>query len=81
VKRVYLHVDLDVLDPVVGQANEFAPPGGFTRGELLDAVRLVGERFGIAGAGIASYDPSLDGDGVVFSAAVATLDAITDAPV
>ena len=79
VQRVYLHVDLDVLDPVVGRANEYAPPGGFTRGELLDAVRLVGERFEVAGAGVASYDPSLDTEGVVFSAAVAALDVMADA--
>jgi len=78
VQRVYLHVDLDVLDPLVGRANPFAPAGGLTRGELIDAVRLVRERFEIAGAGVASYEPSLDGDGAVFTAAVAVLDALTE---
>ena len=78
VRRVYLHVDLDVLDPVVGRANQFAPAGGFTRGELVEAVRLVGERFTIAAAGIASYDPSYDADGSVFSAAVAVLDGVAE---
>jgi arginase len=80
VRTVYLHIDLDVLDPLVGRANRFAPPGGLTRGELIDAVRLVGEHFTIAGAGIASYDPAYDADGAVFSAAVAAVDALAEAP-
>lgn len=75
--RVYLHLDLDVLDPLVGRANGFAvPPGGLTRGELLDAVRLVTDRFRVVGAGLASYDPRLDADGAVFTTAVAALAAM-----
>jgi arginase len=81
VRTVYLHIDLDVLDPLVGRANLFAPAGGLTRGELIDAVRLVGEHLKIAGAGIASYDPAYDADGAVFSAAVAAVDALAEAPV
>jgi arginase len=79
VKRVYLHVDLDVLDPLVGRANALAPAGGLTHGELLEAVRLVGDRFALLAAGIASYDPAYDADGGVFSAAVGVLDAVAGA--
>jgi arginase len=81
VRTVYLHIDLDVLDPLAGRANAFAPAGGLTRGELIDAVRLVGEHFTIAAAGIASYDPGHDAEGAVFSAAVAALDTLAEAPV
>lgn len=80
VRQVYLHVDLDVLDPLVGRANQLAPDGGLTRGELLDVVRLVHERFVIAAAAIGSYDPAYDAEGAVFSAAVALLDAVADVP-
>ena len=70
--RVYVHLDLDVLDPVkVGRANEFAPEGGLGADELLAALRMVRGRFDVAACGIASYDPALDGDGRVLRAALA----------
>jgi arginase len=60
VRRVYLHVDLDVLDPVPAPANELAPPDGLTIEQVEEAIRLIGKRFAIAAAEIASYDPALD---------------------
>ena len=70
--RVYVHLDLDVLDPVkVGRANEFAREGGLGADELLAALRMVRGRFDVAACGIASYDPALDGDGRVLRAALA----------
>ena len=33
--RMYLHVDLDSLDPSVGQANEFSAPDGLSLGRVL----------------------------------------------
>lgn len=63
---VYLHLDLDVLDPQsVGRANEFAPTGGLTVEEAERVVRLVRERFEIVAAGLASYDPAHDHDGAL----------------
>jgi arginase len=71
VGRVYVHLDLDVLDPTkVGRANEFAPEGGLTAEDLETALGMVRERFSIAAAGIASYDPSFDADGRVLAAAL-----------
>src|SRR5207248_2334039 len=40
-KRVSLHVDLDVLDPAHGRANEYAVAPGITPDELIAAVRAV----------------------------------------
>jgi arginase len=70
VDAVYLHVDLDVLDPSEGQANPLAVPGGLSLDEVCAVIRAVGERFTIAAAGITSYDPALDGDGRVAAAGV-----------
>jgi arginase family enzyme len=70
--RVYLHLDLDVLDPAkAGRANEFAPKGGLGLDELLAAIRMVRGCFEVAACGLASYDPSLDGNGRVLRAALA----------
>jgi arginase len=71
--RVYVHLDLDVLDPEkVGKANEFATEGGPNEEELQAALGMVYERFEVAAFGIASYDPTFDADGRVLRAAIAS---------
>ncbi len=78
VGRVYVHLDLDVLDArKVGKANEFASEGGPDAGELEAALGMVGERLEVAGLGIASYDPSFDSEGSVLRAAIASARALT----
>lgn len=67
----YLHVDLDVLDPVaVGRANEFASPDGVTLQQMLDIVAAAGARTTFAGMTLSAYDPAGDGDGAVRRAAI-----------
>ena len=81
VERVYVHLDLDVLDPeAVGQANEFAPKAGLTTEDLKAALGMVRERFSVPAAGIASYDPAFDAEGGVLDAALACASLLT-APV
>lgn len=78
VERVYLHLDLDVLDPEeVGRANEFAPKGGLGAGELEAAVEMVRQQFSVAAVGIASYDPAFDGDGRVLRTAISCAETLT----
>ena len=78
VGRVYVHLDLDVLDPgKVGKANEFAPKWGLGAEELEAALGLVCERFDVAACGIASYDPTFDEDKQVLGAALACVRMLT----
>ena len=78
VRRVYVHLDLDVLDPArVGRANGFATEGGLGVEELLAALGTVRGRFDVVAAGIASYDPGFDADGRVLDAALACVEALT----
>ncbi len=73
VSRVYVHLDLDVLDAgKVGKANEFAADGGPNEEDLQAALGMVRERFEVAALGIASYDPTFDANGRVLRAAVAS---------
>jgi arginase len=60
VRDVYLHVDLDVLDPSEGQANRYAARGGPTAAELAIAVGEVASRFRIHAAAITAYEPVYD---------------------
>jgi arginase len=69
--RVSLHIDLDVLDPSFGKANQYAVPPGISPDELLDVVRSV--RSDLAALTLSAYDPAFDGDGRVRAAALAAL--------
>jgi arginase len=72
-ERVYLHIDLDVLDPSDARVNHFPPSGGLTLTELLGIVRLVRERFTLAAAAITAYDPEYDEGQKAVRAAVAVI--------
>ncbi len=69
VARVYLHIDLDVLDDSVGRANPYAAPGGPDLEGVLAAIDATCTRFTIAGAALTAYDPRIDETGAIASAA------------
>jgi arginase family enzyme len=62
---VLVHVDLDVIDPAHGRANQYAAPGGLSPAEVLRVIELARQRFTLAALVVASYDPSVDEDGRV----------------
>jgi arginase len=74
--RVYLHVDLDSLDPSEGRANQFAAPGGLSLAELRAALGLVSERFDVRAAAVTAYDPAVDEDGRMGRTAVEVVAAV-----
>jgi arginase len=67
--RLYLHVDLDSLDPSVGQANEFSAPDGLSLERVLMLQREAIESFEPVCASVTAYNPAFDGDGRVAGAA------------
>jgi arginase len=56
--EVYLHVDLDVLDPSEIDGVAFPEPFGVTTAQLTAAIRAVREEFTLVGAGITEFAPS-----------------------
>jgi arginase len=64
--RRWLHVDLDVLDPVEFPAQGLPDcpdePGGLTWQQLTDLVTAVLEAGGCVGCSLAIYDPEQDAD-------------------
>ena len=76
VRSVYLHIDMDVLDPEEARANHLAPADGLTVVQAEDAIRLIRERFEICGAGITAYDPSYDDGGRTASAGIRLVEAL-----
>jgi arginase len=78
VRRVHVHLDLDVLDPeAVDPANEFAPEGGLRVEEVEACIRAIRERLEVTSATVASYDPSFDHEGRVLRAGIALVRALT----
>jgi arginase len=72
----YLHLDMDVLDPVqVGRANALPAPGGLSASQLTVAVDTIRARIALGAVGIASYAPEYDRDHQVQEAAFAALAA------
>jgi agmatinase len=58
--RVYISLDVDVLDPSVAPGTGGLEPGGLTARELLPAVRRVAAEVGICGMDVVEVSPLLD---------------------
>ena len=76
VENVYVHVDLDVLDPRVATSNQWTPPDGISLEVLIQAIKEVKGHANIGALGIASYDPEVDRDGKALAAAIAVTEAV-----
>lgn len=76
VERVYVHLDLDVLDPAYAQANEFARPDGLLPDEVQAAIVQIKRQFTICASGVASYDPACDTTEQAFRAGVQLIQSI-----
>jgi arginase len=63
VREIYLHVDMDALDPRVAPGIVDHPvPGGLSLQDMEEAIRAVAARFRIRAAALATYNPDLDQD-------------------
>jgi arginase len=80
VRRIHLHLDLDVLDPdLVGPANDYALPGGVTAEQLNALLETILGEFAVVSASVASYDPRLDRDGAVAKAGLEAIALLASA--
>ncbi|MGA5764927.1 arginase family protein [Nonomuraea bangladeshensis] len=59
---VYVHIDLDVLDPEVFRSVGCPTPGGMHPERLLSLVTAIGGRFEVAGLGLMEYEAGDSGD-------------------
>ena len=62
--RVYLTVDIDVLDPAFAPGTGTPVPGGLTSAELLRAVRAVSTSVDLCGMDLVEVSPPYDPAGV-----------------
>jgi arginase len=59
-ESIYLHIDLDVLDPAETSTNAFATPGGVSPAALLDVLKIIKSRHKIVALSFTAYDPAVD---------------------
>ncbi len=76
VKRVYIHMDLDVLDLGEALANHADSPGGVPLGFVLSAIRMIKSRFEVCAGAIGSFDPDFDRDDKVLNAGFEIIKAV-----
>jgi arginase len=75
-RRVYVHLDLDALDPTVGKGVVDPPvPGGLSPQQLERLLANVYDRFTVAAATIATYTPAND-DGLTLPIATTAIQSL-----
>ncbi len=77
-ENIYLHLDLNVLDPVDFDAVSYPIPGGFRFKDLLKAIKMIDDEFNIVGCSIIGYHPRGDEDAAKIEELVALLKTIMD---
>lgn len=60
--QVYLHLDLDVIDPNDFDAVACPSPGGFGFEDLLDSIETLGQEFPVVGCAVTEYQPKNEED-------------------
>ncbi len=75
-RDVYVHLDLDVLDPKEGHANALAAPDGLRLDEMRSALQQIRREFRVRAVALTAYDPAYDPDGRVCRAAFALLQTL-----
>lgn len=62
--KVYVHIDLDVLDPAEIEGVGFPEPFGLTTAELVAGINALLDRWPLAGAAITEFAPATPQDAV-----------------
>ncbi|MBB4265446.1 arginase family protein [Roseospira visakhapatnamensis] len=80
VRTVYIHVDVDVLDPAqVAPANRFTEPDGLMPAHVREVVAAVARVLPIGAGALAAYDPDYDPDGRIPVAAAEIVESMVEA--
>ncbi|MEV4490172.1 arginase family protein [Micromonospora coxensis] len=75
---VYVHIDLDVLEPEVFTSVGTKEPHGLSPDHLAAAVGALAGRFSIAGLGITEYEPNDPNDQQLLAGLVGTVVPLVD---
>lgn len=74
--RLWLHVDLDVLDELVFPATDYLIPDGLDWDQLVELLRPIAAEPGLAGWSVSCYNPEKDRDGADGRALVRAIEQV-----
>jgi arginase len=80
VDEIYLHIDVDVLDPTIAPGVVDRPvPGGLSLEQAEDAIRAVTSRFALRAVDLAVFNPDLDEGDRTLRAGLRIIEVLADA--
>jgi arginase len=56
--RIYIHIDVDVLDPADFAGQDSPVPFGLQAGALVELIRALRAKFDLIGAGLTEFAPA-----------------------
>lgn len=75
--EVYLHLDMDSMDPKFAPGVAFDPvPGGISLAQMEDAIGAVFDRFRVGAAALTMYDPNRDQDDRAFKTGLRPIEIV-----
>jgi arginase len=79
VAEVYLHIDIDSMDPKFAPGVMFDPvPGGISLDDMEDAIGGVFDRFRVRAAALTVYDPDRDQDDRTLKTGLRLIELVAD---
>jgi arginase len=77
-KRVYLHLDLDTLDPREGRVNSYQTAKGLTANEIEGLLRQFASQGEVVAAAVTAYEPDGDREGRAGAAGLRLIECLAE---
>ena len=75
---IYLHLDVDIIDPSEAPAMNYLAPGGPSAGELQEAFRYLARTEKVRAVSVSAWNPDLDTDGQTRDVCMRSLSALLE---
>ncbi len=75
-RTVYLHFDIDALDPAFAPGVDYRSPGGLSLEEAEEAVGLIAQQFRVGAAALTAYNPEHEQNGRTLQSGLRMLQAL-----
>lgn len=79
VQEVYLHIDIDVIDPQEAPGVNYRTPNGLSLDEMENAIKMIAANFRIKAAALTAYNPDHEEDEKTLQTGFRLLNVIADA--
>ncbi len=73
---IYLHLDVDIIDPSEAPAMNYLAPGGPSASELEQVLRYLARTGNVKAVSMSTWNPELDGDGRTREVCMSLLDTV-----